>query len=155
KFGLAIAGGMAAEAVARCLEARAWLDLRGYHTHIGTQILQVEPFGLAAAALARFAAEMGGAHGYWAAGLSPGGGRGAPYTPREAVRSRAMLPSAIMAPIVEVAAARGRPAPAVSVEPGRSIVSRAGVALYTVGGVKDLPGTRRYVLVDGGMADNI
>jgi diaminopimelate decarboxylase len=155
KFGLALACGMAAEAVERCLAARDWLDLRGYHTHIGTQILEVEPFALAAAALARFAAEMDALHGYWPAEVSPGGGLAAPYTPDEVVPSPAMLAAAIMAPLQAVATARGRPLPAVSVEPGRSIVSRAGVALYTVGGVKDIAGIRRYVLIDGGMADNI
>ncbi len=155
KFGLAIAGGMAAEAVRRCLQAADALDLRGYHTHIGTQILEIEPFGLAAAALAGFAEAMDERHGYWPAELSPGGGLAIPYTPEEVPPQPAEFASALMAPITAMAARRGRPLPAVSIEPGRSIVGRAGVALYTVGNQKEIPGASRYVAVDGGMADNI
>jgi diaminopimelate decarboxylase len=155
KFGLAIAGGMAAEAVRRCLGAGDALDLRGYHTHIGTQILEVAPFGLAAAALARFAREMRALLGYWPAEVSPGGGLAAPYTPDEVVPEPDALAVACMEPLIAAAAAEGLPLPTVTLEPGRSIVGRAGVALYTVGSVKEVPGARRYMLVDGGMADNI
>ncbi|GAC1427841.1 MAG: hypothetical protein NVSMB65_00840 [Chloroflexota bacterium] len=92
KFGLALRGGMAAEAVRRCLDAREWLDLRGYHTHIGTQILEIEPFRLAATALARFAVEMETQHGFWPLELSPGGGLAVPYTSDDAVPARSSRP---------------------------------------------------------------
>jgi diaminopimelate decarboxylase len=155
-LGLGVAGGVAEEALGRCLRARAVLEVRGYHTHLGTQIRAVEPFRLAVSVLVRFAVEMDERHGYWPAEVSPGGGLAVPYTPEEVTPTPADLAAAVMAPLVQAASARGRVPPAVSLEPGRSLVGRAAVALYRVHDVTiEESGARRRVHVDGSTAQSM
>jgi diaminopimelate decarboxylase len=154
-IGLGVAGGIAEEGLRRSLDARAVLDVRGYHTHLGTQIRTIVPFRLAMSALVRFAVEMDERHGYWPAEVSPGGGLALPYTPEEVTPTPADLAAAVMEPLMETATARGRVRPAVSLEPGRSLVGRAGVALYRVQDVTQGPGLRRSVRVDGDTAQGM
>ena len=149
KFGLPIASGEALDAVRRALQAPA-LELRGYHAHVGSNAQEPDPIVEGARQLLSFARTAREATGYWPAELSPGGGLGIAYTRDE----RAPDPHAL-AQAVFAALAGADPLPAVSVEPGRSIIGRAGVALYTVGTQKAIPGVRHYMAVDGGMADNI
>jgi diaminopimelate decarboxylase len=129
-WGLTIADGTAEEAVQRCLARGDWLHLRGYHTHIGTQITTLAPFHEVATALVRFAQEIDARYGYWPAELSPGGGLGVRYTPESVVPDPADLATTVMTPIVAAATARGRPVPVVSFEPGRSLVGPAAVVLH-------------------------
>lgn len=148
KFGLPLAT-QALPAVRRVLAAPA-LELRGYHAHVGTGLLDPEPIAEATRRLLAFAREAHGATGYWPDEISPGGGLGIAYVPGDQAPPVAGLARAIF-DAVESAA----PRPALSVEPGRSIVGRAGVALYTCGARKTIEGIRAYIAVDGGMADNI
>jgi diaminopimelate decarboxylase len=134
KFGIPLAA--LPRAVERC-EA-AGLEVRGLHAHIGSQVFDLEVYQRLAEVLV-------------AAGDYPevnmGGGFAAAYT-----RDQAPPPPAAYA---EAMLERLPDGIRLLCEPGRSLVANPGVSLYTVGTVKDVPGVRRYVAVDGGMADNI
>lgn len=156
KFGFPTIDAQAADATARAL-ACPTIDLRGFHAHVGSQISEIEPYRQTIAAIFRFAAAMRDQHGYVPVELSPGGGFGIPYTDTEAHDELAVNDIALLIAVAvrEEAAYHTLPEPTLSIEPGRAIVGPAGVALYTVGASKSIPGVRRYVSVDGGMADNI
>jgi len=154
KFGLGIATGDAAVAVERILAVKG-LRLRGYHAHIGSQIFEVEPFVDTVDTLFAFAAEMRDRYGIVPDEISPGGGYGIAYDtsdPESAIEGYAES----VAVATRAAAERHDfPDPVLTIEPGRSIVGSAGVAVYTLGARKVIPNVRTYVSVDGGMADNI
>ena len=142
KFGFTASSGLATAAVERALASDS-VELVGLHAHIGSQVFEVEAFARAIEVLADFAAPFGLAE------LSVGGGLGVPYVEGESAPSITEWASGIRA----VCEAAGVTA-SVSAEPGRAIVAAAAITLYTVGTIKDLPGIRTYVAVDGGMSDN-
>jgi diaminopimelate decarboxylase len=155
KFGLSLQTGAAAAGVAG-LRAAPGLELVGLHAHIGSQVFELEPYRETVARIFGFAATVGLA----LQEFSPGGGFGVRYTPADVDLPVGAAARAVANAVHEAAAggsARGLSAslPRLTIEPGRSIVGAAGVALYTVGGVKRIEGVRTYVAVDGGMADNI
>lgn len=153
KFGFPLGGGVALNGVRTALDSD-WLELRGYHCHIGSQILALESYRAAVRAMLTFAAETKAATGFAPEILDLGGGLGVRYTEDDHPPGIAELAAVMLAAVAEGAAAQGLPCPRVFVEPGRSIMGEAGTTLYTVGAVKDIPGVRRYVAVDGGMTDN-
>lgn len=154
KFGFPIATGDAERAVGQVMQTPG-LALVGLHCHIGSQIYEPEALADAAAVLIAFAAEMHDRHGFVLRELSPGGGWGVPMTEQDPGAPVAPYVAALSAAVVTACAAHGLDLPHLVLEPGRSLVARAGVALYTVGAIKEIPGVRTYVSVDGGMADNI
>ncbi|HEY8477534.1 MAG TPA: diaminopimelate decarboxylase [Chloroflexota bacterium] len=154
KFGFPIVTGDAARAVARVLESPG-LELVGFHTHVGSQIFDLQPYVESVAIAMDFAASMREAHGFVPREFSPGGGWGIAYTAADAPPPISEVVATLASVVRSAAEQRRLPLPRLVVEPGRSIVGPAGVALYTVGAIKDVPGIRRYVSVDGGMADNI
>ena len=152
KFGVPIATGQAEEAV-ESIAASPALELVGLHAHIGSQIFEIEPFQQACKTLIEFAAHLRRRHEL--SQLSLGGGFAAQYLRGVAPPSRAEYADAILLTFKEACEAHDLRPPRLVVEPGRSLVARAGVALYSVGARKEIPGVRTYVAVDGGMADNI
>ncbi len=144
KFGLGLADGLAAAGVAAALAAEN-LDLVGLHAHIGSQIFELEPYTKAIEALADLADPA------WCELLNVGGGLGIAYTAADEPPSIAEYVT------LKVEAVRRvfDPVPRILVEPGRSLVGNAGVTIYRVGTVKEIPGVRTYVAVDGGMSDNL
>lgn len=154
KFGLLVAGGEAARAVERIV-AIPGLRLRGYHSHVGSQIFEVEPFAAALDVLFAFAAAMRACYGVVPAQISPGGGLGIQYEESDPAADIEVYAATLTRAVIAAAARFDLDPPLLTVEPGRSIVGPAGVAVYRVGVIKDIPGVRRYVCVDGGMADNI
>lgn len=148
KFGFSLEGGLAARAV-EAVRATTSLDLVGLHCHLGSQLFDLAVFPEAASRLADFAAEAGGELPV----LDMGGGLGIAYTheggPPPVERYADVVMEAVKTEWTRV----GLPMPHVAVEPGRSIVGRAGVTVYRVGTVKAIPGIRNYVAVDGGMSD--
>ena len=154
KFGLPLATGDAEEAVRFAL-AHPALELVGLHAHIGSQILEAAPFEDTVEALIAFAAEMRGRHGFALREISPGGGLGIRYTLADQAVPIRQYVAAISQAVSRRCQHHGLSLPELILEPGRSIVGRAGVALYTVGARKEISGVRTYVSVDGGMADNI
>ena len=142
KFGFTVKGGLADSAVRRASASTA-VDLVGLHAHIGSQVFDVEPFARAIDVLAAFAAP------YDLPELSVGGGLGVPYVEGESAPTIGEWADAI-----HKACARAGVTSEVTAEPGRAIVAAAAITLYRVGTIKDLPGLRTYVAVDGGMSDN-
>jgi diaminopimelate decarboxylase len=149
KFGFGLEDGLAARAI-EAIRAAPKLRLAGLHAHIGSQIFELEPYVKTIEALAELAEETGIA-GDELRLLNVGGGLGIAYTAADEPPS--------IASYVEVKVEGVRrvfdPAPTILVEPGRSLVGNAGVTLYEVGTVKEIPGVRTYVAVDGGMSDNL
>jgi len=142
KFGFTVANGDAARAVERALASPAF-DVRGLHSHIGSQVYRVESFAEALRTVADFAAPYGLPE------LGIGGGLGVAYVEGETAPTIAEWATTLR----EAANSVGLEA-RLWAEPGRAIVASGAVTLYTVGGIKDIPGTRTYVAVDGGMSDN-
>lgn len=154
KFGLPIADGQAARAVAQ-LATSPGFHLAGYHAHIGSQLFEPDAYVDAIDEMIQFAAEMRAAHGVEMEQLSPGGGFGIAYLDTDDPPAMTQWAETLARAVSEGCERHGLPLPIVTVEPGRSIVGRAGVAFYEVGTRKEIPGVRTYVSVDGGMADNI
>ena len=153
KFGSAIVTGQAMEIVKAAI-AKEGIDLAGLHCHIGSQIFEIEPFADAAAIMARFIAEIRKECDYEIRELNLGGGLGVPYTDYDQRIDYAEAIRDIAAVVKSLCHEQGISMPRVILEPGRSLVAAAGATLYTVGSVKEIPGFRKYVSVDGGMPDN-
>ena len=153
KFGSAIVTGQALAITERALATKG-VALVGFHCHIGSQIFDVEPFRDAAGIMLKFIADVKVATSFEAAELNLGGGLGVRYTEDDPHVDYAAAVSEIGAIAREGAARYGVKMPRVILEPGRSLVAAAGATLYTVGSVKEIPGFRNYVSVDGGMPDN-
>ena len=154
KFGFPLEGGAAEAAVAGALAATG-LELTGFHIHLGSPIYETAPYVLAIEAVGAFAAAMRERHGFVWREFSPGGGFAVTYTCDRPSPAVAQYAEAVAGALRATCERQGLPLPEVHLEPGRAIVARAGVALYRVGAGKEIPGGRRYVAVDGGMADNI
>ena len=131
------------------------IRLVGLHCHIGSQIFDLEPFREAVRVMLQFAAEVRETTGWTIGELNLGGGLGIYYVPGDDPPSIEEFAAAVLGAVAETAAMLALPRPQITVEPGRSVAGPAGITLYTVGAVKELPGVRLYVMVDGGMNDNI
>ena len=156
KFGFSIDGGAAEKVTAYALTKQN-ICLKGYHCHIGSQIFEKESFVLAVQKCMVFLAKMRDSIGFTAETLNMGGGYGIWYTDEDrklSVGGYAEYLEALIAAVKEQAQALSFPLPYLLIEPGRSIVGEAGITLYTVGAIKDIPGIRKYIAVDGGMFDN-
>lgn len=142
KFGIGIADGSARKVVDQ-IRALGQLDLIGIHAHVGSQVFDVSSFARAIGVISGFVAEID------VPALSIGGGLGVPYVEGESAPTilewGRTIDEAIEAAGLDVE---------VHAEPGRAIVARSAVTLYTAGTIKEIPGVRTYVSVDGGMSDN-
>ena len=156
KFGFSVASG-AAEMMTGYLLSKPHLRLHGYHCHIGSQIFEKQSFVLAVEKNLAFMAEMKAKFGFEADALNMGGGFGIWYAEGDAMigaEGYAEYLKALLSTVKAGCKALGLRLPFVYLEPGRSIVGEAGITLYTVGAVKDIPGVRKYAAVDGGMFEN-
>jgi diaminopimelate decarboxylase len=154
KFGLPISTGAARQAVADA-QRLAGVELVGLHCHLGSPLFDLDPYPEANAVMLGFAAEMVREHGLRFEEYSPGGGFAAQYLrERPAPPVEAYAETIVTSFLSDCARLKLQP-PRLFVEPGRSLVARAGVALYTVGSRKEVEGLRTWVSVDGGMADNV
>lgn len=153
KFGFAIDTGHAAQAVRQALRAPN-LDLVGLHFHLGSPIFELEPYAIATDVVLTLASELK-QDGLDLRELSPGGGFAIGYLRTQPPPSIGAYAEVIASAVKRRCADLGLDEPRLVIEPGRAIVGRAGVALYTVGAIKDIPSVRKYVSLDGGMGDNI
>ncbi len=153
KFGFPLDTGQAKEAVRQAVAAPN-LDLKGVHFHLGSPIFELEPYVEAIGRVLSFASDMR-EEGLQMTEFSPGGGFAIAYKETDEPPTPADYAEAIVGALKEGCADHGLPEPQLIIEPGRSITGPAGVALYTVGAIKEVPGVRTYVAVDGGMGDNI
>lgn len=154
KFGFSLRAGDAMEAVRRADENPA-LDLRGLHSHIGSQIFDTAGFEVAAARLVTLMAQARRDLGVEMAELDLGGGLGIAYVSSDDPEPLAVLATRLLEIVRTECARHDVPVPRVAVEPGRALVGPAMITVYRVGTVKDVDGIRTYVSVDGGMSDNI
>ena len=153
KFGLALETGEAMEAVKTALATPA-VKLLGLHCHIGSQILDAEPFVHTARVMMQFIADIRSETGAEMDELNLGGGFGIQYTSKDDPLPYAKYMEEVSGEIRRCAAMHSLKVPFILMEPGRSIVGEAGTTLYTVGNSKHIPGIRDYLAVDGGMGDN-
>ena len=153
KFGFALETGEAMQAVKAALSMTN-VKLRGLHCHIGSQIFDIDPFELAAKVMLNLYKEIKAQTGVELAELNLGGGFGIKYLESECPKPYAEYMKNVSAVVKEQCEILGLEMPHILIEPGRSVVGAAGITLYTVGAVKEIPQIRTYVSVDGGMADN-
>ena len=153
KFGSAIETGQASEIVDFTLR-QTHIDLVGFHCHVGSQVFAEDVFERAAVVMLEFIADMQKEFGYTAKVLDLGGGYGVRYVDSDPYLDIEVKIGEVAATIRTTCDRLGLEMPAIHMEPGRSIVADAGMTLYTVGTVKQIPGYKNYVSIDGGMTDN-
>jgi diaminopimelate decarboxylase len=136
------------------LKDHPFVKLKGFHCHIGSQIFEQKSFEMAIKVMVNLMAQVRKKFDWSLEELNLGGGLGIKYTEED-------FPPSISEHIKVLASAVKRecrmhkfPQPKVYDEPGRSIIGRAGVMLYSIGNIKEIQGVRKYVSVDGGMADS-
>ncbi|GIE83916.1 diaminopimelate decarboxylase [Actinoplanes regularis] len=154
KFGFSLAGGAAFAACAQILDEDV-LELRGLHSHIGSQIFDTSGFEVAARRILELQAQVRDARGVELPELDLGGGFGIAYTTQDDPSTPGDLAKRINKIVESECELASLRMPRLSIEPGRAIVGPAVFTLYEVGTVKDVDGIRTYVSVDGGMSDNI
>ncbi|MDO4563010.1 MAG: diaminopimelate decarboxylase [Clostridia bacterium] len=153
RFGFALETGEARAAILRAFKCNS-ICVAGVHCHIGSQIFEADPFEEAARVLMRFIAEIRDESGVELTELNLGGGFGVVYTPEDDPIEFGDYIEAVSRIVKTAAVEHSLKMPFIMMEPGRSIVAEAGITLYTVGAIKDIPEVRRYVTVDGGIGDN-
>jgi len=154
KFGFPLDTGQAEEAVKQALSASN-LNLLGFHFHLGSPVSEVQPYELAMELVLRFTREMGNKFSFDLHEFDIGGGFAVPYTLDYKVPTVADYARALTAKLNGLISELGLSRPRLIIEPGRAIIGQAGVALYKVGVIKEIPGVKKYICVDGGISDNI
>ncbi len=154
KFGFSIESGAAFAAIAEALK-HPRLEVVGLHSHIGSQILSLGAYEQAMEIMLDLLVRLRDELKFEPRMLGAGGGLGIAYTREDDPPTPRHFVEVVRHALETGCVLRDLPIPELVVEPGRSIAGPAGVALYTVGSIKDIPGVRRYVAVDGGMGDNI
>ncbi|HAT4348236.1 TPA: diaminopimelate decarboxylase [Clostridium perfringens] len=154
KFGFPVIGDTVYDAIKRAMELE-YIELNGLHCHIGSQIFDLEPFEDTTEIMLNLINDIKETLGYEIKELDLGGGFGIYYTEGDKPKEIEEYCSVIINKANEICRKLNMNVPILSIEPGRSIVGNAGLTLYTVGAIKEIPNIRKYVSVDGGMSDNI
>lgn len=153
KFGFALETGEAMEAI-KLAVSMPNIKLRGLHCHIGSQIFDIDPFELAATVMLDLFKAVKDETGLELEELNLGGGFGIKYLDSDKPKPYGDYMNNVAKVVKEHSEKLGLKTPFILIEPGRSIVGAAGITLYTVGAVKEIPNIRTYVSIDGGMGDN-
>lgn len=153
KFGIPLNEGIIEAAIKKALGMRN-LKLLGFHFHVGSQILENDTHLKAIEVIAKLMKDVKDKYGFVTKELNTGGGYGIHYTNGDERKPLSYFTDAIMAAVEESCKKYGLTRPLIIIEPGRWIVGEAGITLYTIGAIKEIPGIRTYVSVDGGMPDN-
>jgi diaminopimelate decarboxylase len=154
KFGFSIESGAAFSAITKALQ-HPRLEVVGLHSHLGSQILALGAYEQAMEIMLDLLVKLRDELQFEPRKLGAGGGLGIAYTRNDDPPTPRHFVEVVRHALESGCARRQLKVPELVVEPGRSIAGPAGMALYTVGSIKDIPGVRRYVAVDGGMGDNI
>lgn len=154
KFGFGVSNGQAIQAIQIALEKSNY-NVLGIHSHIGSQIFETAGFVRAIEVLHHFLEEIREQTSYVVTVLNVGGGFGIRYTESDTPLTLETYVHAVTNAVRDQFTRNNYPLPEIWIEPGRSIVGDTGTTIYTVGAVKDIPGIRKYVSVDGGMTDNL
>lgn len=153
KFGFTIPDGTADKAIDLALSSSN-LAVKGLHAHIGSQIFELESFRHEVQIMIDYMADILQRTGCRLGELDLGGGFGIYYVSGDEPARISDYAQTVQEALDDACQKRQFPSPRIIIEPGRSIVGTAGTTLYTIGSIKDIPGVRKYVAVDGGMADN-
>lgn len=153
KFGVAIATGQADELIGQTV-AKKNVKLKGLHCHIGSQVFAEDVFERAAVVMLNFFNEMQIKHNVEFDELNLGGGYGVRYVDTDPYLDVEKKVGEIAVVVKKTCGELGIKVPEIHMEPGRSIVADAGMTIYNVGTVKEIPGYLTYVSVNGGMTDN-
>ncbi len=153
KFGFALETGEAFDVIRRASKMDN-INVVGLHCHIGSQIFDIEPFVEAVKVMLNFISELKEKLGLEIKELNLGGGFGIKYIPAHDPIEYEKYLEAVAETVKATAKEKNLYLPKILIEPGRSIVGPAGITLYAVGSVKDIPGIRKYITIDGGMTDN-
>lgn len=158
KFGFSIASGSAWKAI-EAVRRHSSIELRGFHAHIGSQILDTDSFEISAERLIALLAKYRDAFGVELPELDLGGGYGIHYVPGDEELAPSVAMQAVATAVTKHCALHSLNIPKISIEPGRAIVGPTMFTLYEVGTIKDVTlengDNRRYISIDGGMSDNI
>lgn len=154
KFGFTLSNGDALEAVREAIKFKN-IELAGLHAHIGSQIFEIDPYLEEVDIMLGFIKQIKDEIEYNIKELDLGGGFGIYYTKEDEPKTTEEFCSSILEEADKKAGELGIKLPKLIIEPGRSIIGNAGTTLYTIGSIKDIPGIRKYISVDGGMTDNI
>ena len=153
KFGSAIETGQAEEITRLALEMDD-IELMGFHCHIGSQVFDSDTFLRGSEIMLAFAAKIKQKYGYELKELSLGGGYGVRYVESDPVIDIDANIKEVAQCVKSTCQKLGLSVPKMILEPGRSIVADAGMTLYSVGTIKQIPGYKNYISIDGGMTDN-
>jgi len=153
KFGVALETGEALDIIKKAVKTEN-IEYCGIHCHIASQVFEVKPFCEAAEVMMDFIKVIKDETGADTKELNLGGGFGVAYKEGETSVEYEIFMEAVSGVIHKKSEEHGILLPFILMEPGRSIVAAAGITLYTIGGIKEIPNIRTYVSVDGGMADN-
>ena len=153
KFGFPIETGAAMEITKTALTKKN-INLAGFHCHVGSQLFDSDVFVRSAEIMLKFIADVKNTLGYEAKELDLGGGYGVRYTEKDPVLNIEENIKQVAEYVKKLCKELNINEPAISMEPGRSIVADAGITLYRVGNVKRIEGYKNYVAIDGGMGDN-
>ncbi len=153
KFGIPLDEHILYPQVERAIKS-PYVEFLGFHFHVGSQLFDNSPYLQAVDAVMEHVKAVKEKFGYGVREINLGGGFGVKYTDEER-KPYSYFTDPMMKKIKAFCEDIDIPMPAVVIEPGRSIVAEAGLTLYEIGSIKDIPGVRKYVSVDGGMGDNI
>ncbi|WP_027964508.1 diaminopimelate decarboxylase [Halalkalibacillus halophilus] len=154
KFGFDLASGQADHAI-ELLQTSKHIQLKGIHSHIGSQIFETTGFKMAIDTIYQSLANWKEKFNFHAQVVNVGGGFGIKYTGNDDPLPLSNYVTEVTQAIRSHVQQHNLEMPEIWIEPGRSLVGEAGITLYEVGSIKDIPGVRKYVSVDGGMTDNI
>lgn len=154
KFGFSSHDGTYLDAIGKVIESKH-IEFEGIHCHVGSQIEDIVAYVLAMQKFVEFSYEIYDRYGVVIKKLNAGGGFGIQYTENDHPLDFDNVTKTIVNIVNTGFEAKGWPRPMILIEPGRFVVGNAGVTLYTVGSIKDIPRIRQYISVDGGMNDNI
>lgn len=154
KFGFNLANGQAEQAFKQ-LYTHKRMNFKGIHCHIGSQIFETEGFMIATQFMFKELKHWNEVYGYCPDVINLGGGFGIRYTKEDHPLPHTQYVEKMIEVVQKEVAELNIPFPEIWIEPGRSIVGDAGITLYTLGSIKEIPGIRTYVSVDGGMSDNL
>lgn len=153
KFGIPLDKGIINEAVLKALNSKH-IDIMGFHFHIGSNLFEKSSYISAITTVMKLYKRLKDDLGFVAKELNTGGGFGIYYTKDDCVKPLKYFTDSIIKTVNNCCNDLALDKPTVIIEPGRWIIGEAGITLYTIGTVKEIPNVRTYVSVDGGLPDN-
>lgn len=154
KFGFTLGEDIIFPSIKKVKDSK-YMKFMGFHFHIGSQLFERDSHLKALDVILDIIKDAKEELGIDTEEINIGGGFGVNYTEDDQRKPYSFFLDPVMEKVSEYTKENGLKKPVVIIEPGRSIVAEAGMTLYTVGSIKDVPGLRKYVAVDGGMPDNI